>query len=35
MAKALDVDIERMLKMFHLNMKVKGLLSEFKDDYFA
>ena len=33
--KDLDRDIERMLKMFYLQMRVKGLLNEFRDDYFV
>ena len=32
--KALEDDIERMLKMFYLHMKVKGHLKDFKEDYF-
>ena len=31
----LEKDIERMLKMFYLQMRVKGLLNEFRDDYFV
>jgi hypothetical protein len=31
----LNRDIERMLKMFYLQMRVKGLLNEFRDDYFV
>jgi hypothetical protein len=30
----LNSDFDRMLKMFYLQMKVKGYLKEFKDDYF-
>ena len=33
--KDLDRDIDRMLKMFYLQMRVKGLLNEFRDDYFV
>lgn len=33
--KALESDIERMLKMFYLEMRVKGMLTEFKNDYFV
>lgn len=33
--KALEIDIERMLKMFYLEMRVKGMLTEFKNDYFV
>jgi len=29
-----ESDIERMLRMFYLQMKVKGMLKEYKDDYF-
>ena len=28
------VEIERMVKMFYLEMRVKGKLTEFKNDYF-
>jgi hypothetical protein len=31
----IDRDIERMLKMFYLQMRVKGMLNEFRDDYFV
>jgi len=31
----LDRDIERMLKMFYLQMRVKGMLNELRDDYFV
>lgn len=34
-ADVLEKDIERMLKMFYLQMRVKGLLNEFRDDYFV
>jgi hypothetical protein len=34
-ADELQKDIERMLKMFYLQMRVKGLLKEFRDDYFV
>lgn len=33
--KDLDRDIDRMLKMFYLQMRVKGLLNELRDDYFV
>lgn len=32
---SLEKDIQRMLRMFYLEMRVKGLLHEQKDDYFA
>ena len=28
-------EIQRMLRMFYLHMRVKGMLKEFKDDYFV
>lgn len=28
-------EIERVVKLFHLQMKVKGMLKPFKDDYFV
>jgi hypothetical protein len=31
----LNKEVERMLKMFYLDMKVKGLLKPTKDDYFV
>ena len=31
----LETEIERMLKMFYLEMRVKGCLNELKDDYFV
>ena len=33
--KELDTDMNRMLKMFYLEMRVKGQLREYKDDYFG
>jgi hypothetical protein len=30
----LEEEIERMNKMFFLQMKIKGYLKEFSDDYF-
>jgi len=30
-----EAEIERMLRMFYLHMRVKGMLKEFKDDYFV
>ena len=34
-AHRLEKDIERMLKMFYLQMKVQGMLKEYKEDYFV
>lgn len=34
-AHRLEKDIERMLKMFYLQMKVQGSLKEFREDYFV
>ena len=31
----LEAEIERMMKMFYLEMRVKGCLNELKDDYFV
>lgn len=33
--EALVKDMNRMLRMFYLEMRVKGKLAEFKNDYFA
>lgn len=32
--EALNSDMARMLKMFYLDMRVKGMLTEYKNDYF-
>jgi hypothetical protein len=34
-AEDVDRDVDRMLKMFYLQMRVKGMLNELRDDYFV
>ncbi len=31
----IENDVDRVIKMFYLQMRVKGLIKEFKEDYFV